>query len=80
MVLDAIRELNNAVPFRPYEIRMASGARHRVFHPDFVLISPRGTYVFVVDADEYPHHLSTLLIEEAVPVKARSRRKASRGA
>ena len=78
MIIESIRELNHAVPFQPYEIRMASGERHRVPHPDFVLISPRGTYVIVVDARERPHHLSTLLIEEAVVRNGHSRRKTGR--
>lgn len=76
MIIKSIRELNEAVPFAPYEIRMASGVRHRVPHPDFVLISPKGSYIIVVDQDERPHHLSTLLIEEAVVLNGRSRAKA----
>ena len=78
MILEAIRDLNNAVPFKPYEIRMASGERHRVIHPDFVLISRRGVYVIVVDENDRPHHLSTLLIEDAAPLNGRNLRKASR--
>lgn len=76
MIIGSIRELNHAVPFQPYEIRMASGARHRVPHPDFVLVSPRGNYVIVVDAKDRPHHLSTLLIEEAVVLNGHARAKA----
>jgi hypothetical protein len=74
MILESIRELNNAVPFQPYEIRMASGARHRVPHPDFVLIAPRGNYVIVADEDNRPHHLSTLLIEAASVAAGHGRR------
>ncbi|MBL9186019.1 MAG: hypothetical protein JNK23_00935 [Opitutaceae bacterium] len=76
MIVDAIRELNQKVPFEPYEIRMASGVKHRVPHPDFVLVSPRGNYVIVVDPQDRPHHLSTLLIEEAVVRNVRPRAKA----
>jgi hypothetical protein len=75
MIVDAIRELNHKSPFEPYEIRMASGEKHRVPHPDFVLVSPRGNYVIVVDAQDRPHHLSTLLIEEAVVLNGHSRAK-----
>ena len=74
MIIESIRELNNAVPFQPYEIRMASGARHRVPHPDFMLIAPRGNYVIVADAQNRPRNLSTLLIESAAPVNGRARR------
>ena len=57
MIIESIRRLNHTVPFPPYEIRMASGEKHRVPHPDFVLVSPRGNYVIVVDARDRPHHL-----------------------
>ena len=65
MVIQSIREFNRAVPFVPYEIRMASGQRYEVPHPDFIFISPRGSFVMIVDAKERPHHLSSLLIESA---------------
>ena len=77
MVLDSIRELNHASPFRPYEIRMTSGQKHRVPHPDFILVSPKGSYVIVVDSRERPHPLSTLLIEEVVPLPGRTSRSRS---
>ena len=76
MIIESIRELNHAVPFQPYEIRMASGERHRVPHPDFVSISPQGSLVVIIDAKERPHHLSTLLIEEAVALNGHVRHKA----
>lgn len=80
MLIESIRELNQAVPFRPYEIRMASGHRHQVSHPDFVFISPRGSYVIVVnEQNERPHHLSALLIEDAV-VRGRTVRRARKRA
>ena len=65
MVIQSIREFNHATPFRPYEIRMASGECYRVPHPDFATVSPKGTFVIVFGRNERPHHLSTLLIESA---------------
>ena len=78
MVIDVIRELNHATPFRPYEVRMTSGERYRVPHPDFVFVSPMGSYVIIVDANEGPHHLDTFLIEEAVPLHRRRRRNSGK--
>ena len=63
MVIQSIREFNHSSPFRPYEIRMASGERYRVPHSDFATLSPKGSFVIVFGKDERPHHLSTLLIE-----------------
>ena len=76
MVIESIREFNRTVPFAPYEIRMASGERYTVPHPDFILVSPRGNYVIVVDAKERPHHLNAVLIERASPLNSQHRRKA----
>jgi hypothetical protein len=69
MVIESIREFNRAVPFRPYEIRMASGQRYVVPHSDFATVSPRGSYVIVFGKNERPHHLSAPLIECASPLK-----------
>jgi hypothetical protein len=63
MVVTSIRELNRAVPFKPYTIHMASGESFKVPHPDFIMVSPKGSFVIVMDAEEYPHHLNSLLIE-----------------
>lgn len=65
MVIKSIREFSHAVPFRPYEICMASGKRYIVPHSDFATVSPKGSFVIVFDNDEHPHHLSALLIESA---------------
>jgi hypothetical protein len=77
VVIQSIREFNRATPFVPYEIRMASGQRYEVPHPDFVFISPRGSFVMIVDAKDRPHHLSSLLIESA-SLRNGSRRGRSR--
>ena len=69
MLIETIREFNRAVPFKPYEIRMAGGARYVVPHADFALVSPRGHYVIVVDGKDVPHHLSAILIERVAPVR-----------
>jgi len=75
MVIEHIRELNHAVPFRPYVIKLASGATHQVPHPDFVLVAPRGSWVMLTDADDHPHWISSLLIEEVTQRPSKSRKK-----
>jgi hypothetical protein len=78
MVIDSIREFNRNVPFTPYEIQTVSGDRYRVPHPDFISISPKGSFVVVIDAKERPHHLSSLLIERASLLNSNRRRKGAR--
>jgi hypothetical protein len=75
MVIGSIREFNRAVPFVPYEIRTVSGERYTVPHPDFISISPRGSFVVIIDSKDRPHHLSALLIERASPLNGHQRRK-----
>jgi hypothetical protein len=78
MVIDSIREFNRSVPFTPYEIQTVSGDCYRVPHPDFISISPKGSFVVVIDAKERPHHLSSLLIERASLLNSHGRRKSSK--
>jgi hypothetical protein len=79
MVIDSIREFNRAVPFSPYEIHTVSGETYEVPHPDFIMVSPRGSFVIVFelkDRREIPHHISALLIERATPLNGQRRRRA----
>jgi hypothetical protein len=78
MVIESIREFNRNVPFTPYEIQTVSGDRYTVPHPDFISISPKGSFVVVIDAKERPHHLSSLLIERASLLNSHGRRKSSK--
>ena len=48
MVIQSIREFNRAVPFKPYQIRMVSGETYEVPHPDFLSVSPKGSFVIVI--------------------------------
>ena len=76
MVIGSIRESNCAVPFAPYEVRMNGGETYAVPHPDFISISPRGSFVVIIDKHDRPHHLNALLIERVSPLGAS--RKASK--
>jgi hypothetical protein len=80
MLIETIRELNRAVPFRPYEIRTNGGERLRVPHPDFIFVSPRGAWVIVTDERDRPQHINSILIEEVAPLRARQTRRRARKA
>jgi hypothetical protein len=75
VVIQSIREFNRTVPFVTYEIHTASGERHEVLHPDFIFISPKGSFVVIIDAKERPHQLNALLIERASLLNGQRRRK-----
>jgi hypothetical protein len=76
MITKSLREMWRATPFVPFDIHMADGRKFHVPHPDFLLISPRGETIILVDDDEYPHSLSPLLIVSASPSRRRSSKKA----
>jgi hypothetical protein len=81
MLIQTIREMNNRVPFEPYEIHMVSGERFPVPHRDFIAVSPKGSFVDLVDAEDRTHHLSALLIERVSPIRQKAvRRKAKKRA
>ena len=63
MSIDDIRELNDAVPFQPYEIHRADGRIAAVAHPDFVAFSPTGRFVVVVSPD---NHVQTISVSHIV--------------
>ncbi len=75
MLIESIRDFNRAVPFVPYEVRTNGGESCVVPHPDFILISPRGSYVIIIDKHDRPHHLSAILIERVSPLNGHARRK-----
>jgi hypothetical protein len=54
---------------------IASGETYEMPHPDFISISPRGSYVIVIDAEERPHHLNAQLINRASPAQRPRARK-----
>ena len=75
ILIDTIREFNQASPFVPYEIRTNGGKRLRVPHPDFIMVAPRGTWVIVTDEMDRPRTISSLLIEEITPLRKRATRR-----
>ncbi len=81
MVIESIRGFNRAIPFVPYEIRLAGGEKYTIPHPDFISIPANGSYVIVIDENDRPHHLNAILIERASPLDdRRSRRSRKRAA
>jgi hypothetical protein len=78
VVIESIRGFNHAVPFVPYEIHTVSGETYEIPHPDFIFVSPRGSYVVVVDPKDpkdIPHHIHALLIERASLLNGQKRRR-----
>jgi hypothetical protein len=66
-----IRALASARPFRPYQVRMASGQTYLVRHPENAAcaLEGRSTELVVFD-DEGMHLLDMMLVEALEPVPA----------
>jgi hypothetical protein len=60
-----VKEFAHALPFKPFVIQMNDGRRFEIRHPDFISVSPRGSFVIVFDSDDSGTHLSGLLIASA---------------
>lgn len=64
MTSEEFRKAMKAEPFKPFVVRLASGRRRAVPHPDFAL-SPPGAQIAVVwspDDNAY-EHIDLLLVE-----------------
>lgn len=46
MTSQELRAVMQAIPFRPFIIRMADGRSFEVRHPDFLLVGPNGRTAF----------------------------------
>ena len=63
MSIDGIRDVMKRTPFIPFTVRMISGTRVPVPHPDFAMLSRSGRRLFVVSEDDHLQILDTLMIE-----------------
>lgn len=60
-MIEEIRRLLTATPFRPFEIVLSNGNRYAVPHPDFVSISPKGGRILLWDENEGPSKMLSAL-------------------
>jgi hypothetical protein len=62
MTIGKIKELYDARPFRPFNIRLADGRKIPVRHREFVAISPSGRTMIVYQPDDSHDIIDILLI------------------
>lgn len=66
-----------AEPFRPFRIKMASGASFEIRHPEMILVGRSNVRIYTV-SDETPeqpaqwHDVSLMLMEQLEPLERRS--------
>lgn len=62
VAIEEIRRFQKDEPFHPFEIVMVDGRVFKIPHPDFILVPPRGTWVYVTDKYGNTAHLNLLVI------------------
>jgi hypothetical protein len=62
VMIEEVRRFKNAVPFRAFEILMVDGRRFSVPHPDFILVPPKGLWVYVTNDDAITEHINIMVI------------------
>jgi hypothetical protein len=63
MTAEKLRNLLNALPFRPFELHLPSGKSVAVPARDFAALSPSGRTLVVLGANESEEVVDVMLIE-----------------
>ena len=66
MMIEKIRTLYWAKPFKPFTIHMADGRTLTVTHPEFMAFSPTERYISVFEADGTPHSVNLSLVTDVI--------------
>jgi hypothetical protein len=64
MTVEQLRNVHDAVPFRPFTVHVGDGRSFRVEHPEFLSRSPSGRTIVVHLPDESFSVLDMLLVTE----------------
>ncbi len=79
MIPDAIKDRLSAAPFRPFVLKMGSGEKFVVRHPEFVSLSPGGRRLILWVGREQAVDVDVLLIEsiQEAPGNGNRRRRSA---
>ena len=66
MMIERIRGLYWAKPFKPFTIHLADGRSLTVTHPEFMAFSPTERYIFVFEANGASHSVNLSLVTDVV--------------
>jgi hypothetical protein len=77
VTVEQIRKAYEAKPFRPFTLRTGGGREYHVPHPEFMLITPPGRTIIVVDRNGAAELIDLLLVESLHFNDRRHRRRAT---
>jgi hypothetical protein len=75
MTNQELRRFQTHEPFEPFEIILVDGRTFVVKHPEFILVPPKNTWVYVTDDDGNTEHINTAVISSVRHVKGNGRRR-----
>ncbi len=64
MVIDQLRRLYEAQPFRPFTMHLADGRQLPVVHREFIMVSPSGRTAIVYQPDDSFNIVDRLLVTD----------------
>ena len=64
MVIDQLRKLYQAQPFRPFMMHLADGRQLPVVHREFIMVSPSGRTAIVYQPDDSFNIVDLLLVTD----------------
>ncbi len=77
MISDAIKSRLGASPFKPFAMRLTSGATYDVRHPELVSLSPGGRHLILWIDDNRYVDIDVLLVESIEQASGRGRRRSA---
>lgn len=77
MIPEAIRSRLKNAPFKPFELRLTSGEKHVVRHPEFVSLSPGGRHLILWVGENAYVDIDVLLIERISQANGNGHRRKS---
>jgi hypothetical protein len=63
MSSEGIKDIARKQPFRPFVVKMTSGATFEVNHPEFFAVSPSYRRMYIVIDEEHTEVVDTLMVE-----------------
>lgn len=74
MTVEQLRAAREAVPFKPFTIRLADGQAIDVPHPEFLMVTPIASRTFVVATSAESYRVIDLLLVTSLDFGAHRRR------
>lgn len=63
MITDALKSRLSAAPFKPFVVRLTSGASYAIDHPELVSLSPGGRHMILWLGEDRYVDIDVLLVE-----------------